>query len=901
MGCECSKVEEFPVVTLCRERKQFLKNASDQRYALAVAHVAYMQSLKDIGEALRKFSDRDLFLPASSASSSSTFSSPVLTLPSREGKSKDGSSHHHISSSSPSHDGSGSGSHVHLSSGSEVSSPSPDHIHHHDHRTPEPQYERHFEPEPEPEPQPEHEQPSSSNGYNYPFPYPYPYQQDWTQTQPGVNNYAYYMKKSAPRGKSMIYQEPENRVAASGQWNGSPYGYGYAGMNGNAGGYYGFPAGPLSSPAPPPPPPAPPSPPRVSTWDFLNFFESVDNGYSAYGNYRSGLGLASSASSPDSKEVREREGIPELEDETEQETVKEVKEVKEASHEKKKKKVEEKEEKEEADKGRDFGEGTSNSKEVPLQQVSSSEGSSKTVRFHTSESSGGSSSSNEKKSPDSVVSKGSPRKKGVSFEIDGDEYATVTTVEIDGEGSILSSLTTLSPHGNRDLKEVVREIRDEFETASNHGKEVAFLLEACKPPYQSRVAAFRVILSRILQMLAPSGPPSHPPPGPPIHFSSRTMKLAKTYCGEPEKESILNPINLSSTLEKLYAWEKKLYKEVKDEERLRAIYEKQCKRLKALDDRGAESSKIDATETSIRKLLTKINICIRSVEKISARIHKLRDEELEPQLAALITGLIRMWKFMFQCHQKQFQAIMESKTQSLKLNTGLQRDEGLKAIMELERELLKWCTQFNKWVGTQKSYVENLNGWLVRCLLDEPEETADGVVPFSPSRIGAPPAFIICNDWQQAMNRISEKEVAEAMGEFAQKLHELWERQDEEQRRKIRAEYLSEDYEKQLKALRNEMGSSKQKHCEISGKTKLPKFTSDSGVSPLDDLKVDLDSMKKRLHEERARHKDAIRLVRDAASNSLQTGLIPIFKTLESFTSEVVKAHEQVRLQNTAA
>lgn len=74
---------------------------------------------------------------------------------------------------------------------------------------------------------------------------------------------------------------------------------------------------------------------------------------------------------------------------------------------------------------------------------------------------------------------------------------------------------------------------------------------------------YAVILSRILQMLAPSGPPSHPPSGPPIHFSSRTMKLAKAYCGEPEKELISNPINLSSTLEKLYAWEKKLYKEVK--------------------------------------------------------------------------------------------------------------------------------------------------------------------------------------------------------------------------------------------------------------------------------------------------------------------------------------------------
>lgn len=254
---------------------------------------------------------------------------------------------------------------------------------------------------------------------------------------------------------------------------------------------------------------------------------------------------------------------------------------------------------------------------------------------------------------------------------------------------------------------------------------------------------------------------------------------------------------------------------------------------------------------------------------------------------------------MLKCHQKQFQAIMESKTQSLKFNTGLERDEGLKAILELEKELLNWCSQFNNWVKTQKSYVENLNGWLIRCLLNEPEETDDGVVPFSPSRMGAPPVFIICNDWHQAMTRISEKGVADSMQGFAQQLHELWERQDEAQRQRIRTEYLKKDFEKQLRTLRTEMGGSEHHgHDKVSTKAALSKLSSDSGVSPLDDLKVDLDSMKKRLHEERARHKEAMKLVHDAASNSLQAGLVPIFKTLESFTSEVVKAHEQVRLQN---
>ena len=57
-----------------------------------------------------------------------------------------------------------------------------------------------------------------------------------------------------------------------------------------------------------------------------------------------------------------------------------------------------------------------------------------------------------------------------------------------------------------------------------------------------------------------------------------------------------------------------------------------------LDGQGAESSKIDATQASIRKLLTKINVCIKAVEAISTRIHKLRDEELQPQLTELVHG-----------------------------------------------------------------------------------------------------------------------------------------------------------------------------------------------------------------------------------------------------------------------
>ena len=252
---------------------------------------------------------------------------------------------------------------------------------------------------------------------------------------------------------------------------------------------------------------------------------------------------------------------------------------------------------------------------------------------------------------------------------------------------------------------------------------------------------------------------------------------------------------------------------------------------------------------------------------------------------------------MLKCHQKQFQAIKESKIQTLKANTGFRTDSSLRATRELEMELLTWCSHFNNWINAQKSYVESLNGWLVRCLNPEPEETPDGIAPFSPGRIGAPPIFVICNDWSQAMETVSELGVKRAMQSFASDVRRLYERQDDEHRQRLKAEYLSQDFEKRMTRLRTERGKMKMDHDRDTDKTGGSIVASESGVSPLDDLKVDLDSIRKKLEEERARHKDAIKLVHDAASSSLQGGLVPIFKSLENFTSEALKAHEQIRIQ----
>lgn len=73
------------------------------------------------------------------------------------------------------------------------------------------------------------------------------------------------------------------------------------------------------------------------------------------------------------------------------------------------------------------------------------------------------------------------------------------------------------------------------------------------------------------------------------------------------------------------------------------FYDREYARLKALDDRGAESYKIDSTRAAINKLITKISMTIKSVDAIARRIHKLRDEELQPQLVELIHGYVNIF------------------------------------------------------------------------------------------------------------------------------------------------------------------------------------------------------------------------------------------------------------------
>ncbi|KAK3141797.1 hypothetical protein QOZ80_4BG0338450 [Eleusine coracana subsp. coracana] len=424
---------------------------------------------------------------------------------------------------------------------------------------------------------------------------------------------------------------------------------------------------------------APPSPPKASAWDFLNVFENYDS-YGADDAYYNNYASTAAAYTPSrsSREVREEEGIPDLEDDDE------------------------------------------DAEDVVVKHVSG--------EYSAGHGSGGA------RSRRSSVGGASS---GVA-EFDEPENVTIAHTQdlVMGEARRRSSLahrnvsvpTPAPPPVQRAVggnADVAGEIKAQLARAAEAARELAPLLEVGRPSYQGSSSSVYHSSSRIVSAISAS------------HLGCKDMDLLDVGL----MEKVADSRTLSSALEKLYFWERKLYNEVKAEEKMRLLIVKNSKRLKLLDQRGSEPQKIDATRNLLRKLSTKIRISVRVIAKISRKINRVRDEELWPQVNALIVGFVKMWQDKLDSYQSQCQAISELKNLNSVDSGGSSQD----LAIELELELIKWIINVSSWVSAQRNFAKALNGWLALCLNYEPEEACNGASSYSPGMSGTNGSSSILN------------------------------------------------------------------------------------------------------------------------------------------------------------
>ncbi|KAG6530330.1 hypothetical protein ZIOFF_012557 [Zingiber officinale] len=106
-------------------------------------------------------------------------------------------------------------------------------------------------------------------------------------------------------------------------------------------------------------------------------------------------------------------------------------------------------------------------------------------------------------------------------------------------------------------------------------------------------------------------------------------------------------------------------------------------------------------------------------------------------------------------------------------------------IKRLEMAIVDLVVHFSGWFTAQRSYLKSLNDWLMKGVCSIPEETDDGIAPFSPRKLGAPSIFVVCNYWYESVDVISERNVLGAMKVFAHIVFKLWQQRSLEQQQSL--------------------------------------------------------------------------------------------------------------------
>ncbi|XP_077231229.1 protein ALTERED PHOSPHATE STARVATION RESPONSE 1-like [Tasmannia lanceolata] len=448
-----------------------------------------------------------------------------------------------------------------------------------------------------------------------------------------------------------------------------------------------------------------------------------------------------------------------------------------------------------------------------------------------------------------------------------------------------------TPVRERELLDALKDVEDHFIRAYHSGKDVSRMLEANRVNFQSGLEEIKENSSKLIHAIT-------------WHRSTSQSSSYKSHLASSSKEATWSEYknelfddcggmesgSHSSTLGRLYAWEKKLYDEVKAGDRTRRAYERKCSQLRNQDARGDDSRTVDKTRAAVKDLYTRIWVAIRTAESISKRIQNLRDEELQPQIIELLKGLVKIWKVMLESHETQNQIMFEVKTFTCNSYGWFSDDSHRHAIIQLEAELQNWRTCFNNYIAAQKSYVEALSGWLSKFIVPEVEFYSRDRSSILPYRVGAPPLVVICHDWLNSLGKLPDNAVAYSIKSFSKDIRTLWVQQGEEQQQKKKVDSLAKELDRRVLAFqRTENRVLESKLSELKSEPDVRQ-----GVEYLAGRKDLLDMFRNRLESEKAKYHNCMQETQRVMLNGFQTGLSSVFESLTEFSKASLNMYSEL-------
>ncbi|KAH6789607.1 bZIP domain class transcription factor [Perilla frutescens var. frutescens] len=438
---------------------------------------------------------------------------------------------------------------------------------------------------------------------------------------------------------------------------------------------------------------------------------------------------------------------------------------------------------------------------------------------------------------------------------------------------------------HKDLVEIVAAIREYFEQAAGAGDQVSEMLETGRAQLDRSFKQLKKTVYHSSGMLSnlSSSWTSKPP-------------LAVKYRFDPSSIEQSDGVkSLCSTLERLLAWEKKLYQEVKAREGVKIEHEKKLATLQSQEYRSEEETKLDKTKASITRLQSLIVVTSQAVSTTSSAIIALRDSDLIPQLVDLCHGFMYMWRSMNQFHEVQNDIVQQVRGLVNHTNKGESTsDLHRQATRDLESAVSAWHSSFCRLVKFQRDFVCSLHGWFRLTLLPVHSETTTTNGTRELSQV-----FAFCDEWKLALDGVPDTVASEAIKSFINVVHSITVKQTEELKVKKRTEGASKELEKKASSLRNI--EKKYYHSYSMVGIGLPDTGPgpDNGHAldardPLSEKKAELAACHRRVEDEMLKHSKAVEVTRAITLNNIQTGLPGVFQAMTSFSALMTEALETV-------
>ncbi|XP_059303301.1 protein ALTERED PHOSPHATE STARVATION RESPONSE 1 isoform X2 [Lycium ferocissimum] len=430
--------------------------------------------------------------------------------------------------------------------------------------------------------------------------------------------------------------------------------------------------------------------------------------------------------------------------------------------------------------------------------------------------------------------------------------------------------------GQFNLLQIFSELDDCFLKASESAHGISKMLEANRLHYHSNFADNRGHIDHSARVMRV------------ITWNRSFRGLQNADDGVDDFDSEEHETH-ATVLDKMLAWEKKLYDEVKAGEQMKLEYQRKVASLNKLKKRGTNTESLERVKATVSHLHTRYIVDMQSMDSTVSEINRLRDEQLYPKLVALVEGMAIMWESMRGYHVSQSKIVQALTYLDVSQSPKETTEHHHERTWQLYVVVQEWHSQFDKLVIYQKQYIKALNNWLKLNLI--PIDTNLKEKVSSPQRPQNPPILALIHAWHDYLEKLPDELARTAIYNFSAVIHTIFEYQKEEIKLKDRCEETRRELNKKTRQYEDWY----HKHMQ----RKMPSDEMDPEGLQDDSLVVDrqlqLEALRKRLEDEEDAYQRQCRQVRDKSLTSLRSRLPELFAAMSEYSLACADMYRDLR------